>query len=205
VESQGAIILCGGASKRMGRDKALLPFGPHEVLLERVVRLLGEAVPCERIVCVAAVDQTLPPLADGVRIVRDSVRYQGPLAGLATGMAAIGEHADAVYLCGCDAPLLVPALVERLFELLGERQIAVPRIDDQLHPLAAVYRADVLSVAKSLLEHGERSLRALVERCDTRFVAAAELRDVDPDLATLVGCNTPDEYQAALVRCNQQT
>jgi molybdopterin-guanine dinucleotide biosynthesis protein A len=174
-------------------------------LLERVVRLLGEVVSRERIVCVAAADQTLPQLADGVRIVRDSVRYQGPLAGLATGMAAIGEHADAVFLCGCDAPLLVPALVERLFELLGERQIAVPRIDDQLHPLVAVYRADVLPVANSLLDHGERSLRALVERCDTRFVAAAELRDVDPDLATLIGCNTPDEYQAALARSNQRT
>jgi molybdopterin-guanine dinucleotide biosynthesis protein A len=205
VETHGAIILCGGASKRMGRDKALLPFGLHEVLLQRVVRLLGEVVPCKRIVCVAAADQTLPQLANGVQIVRDTALHQGPLAGLATGMAAIRERADAVYLCGCDAPLLVPALVERLFEQLGDRQIAVPRINDQLHPLAAVYRADVLSVANSLLDHGERSLRALVEWCDTRFVAAAELRDVDPDLATLVGCNTPDEYQAALVRCNQRT
>ena len=42
---RGAIILCGGASSRMGRDKAWLPFGPDEVMLQRVVRLVGEVVP----------------------------------------------------------------------------------------------------------------------------------------------------------------
>jgi len=52
----------------MGRDKATLPFGP-ELMLQRVVRLLGEAV--EEIVVVAAPSQELPPLPDSVHIVRD--------------------------------------------------------------------------------------------------------------------------------------
>src|SRR5262245_6298020 len=101
----------------MGRDKALLPFGPSEVLLQRVVRLVGEVVRDERIVCVAAAHQALPHLPDRVQVVRDTAQYQGPLAGLATGMAALEGRVEAAFVCGCDSPLVVPAVVARLFEL----------------------------------------------------------------------------------------
>src|SRR5687767_10615246 len=57
------IILCGGKSSRMGRPKALLPFGP-ELMLERVVRILSAVV--SPIVVVAAPEQDLPPLSDDV-------------------------------------------------------------------------------------------------------------------------------------------
>ncbi len=195
--SRGAIVLCGGASSRMGRDKALLPFGPHEVLLQRVVRLVGEVVPQEQIVCVAAAKQLLPPL-DSVEIVRDAARYQGPLAGLATGLASLGSRTDAVLLCGCDAPLLVPAFVERMFEFLAGHQIAVPYVGEQLHPLAAVYRSDLLPIAKTLLAAGERSLLSLADRCDTVRVAADQMRSVDPMLGSLANCNTELDYLQAL-------
>ena len=56
--TNAGIILCGGRSTRMGRDKATLPFGP-ELMLQRVVRLLGEAV--QRIVIVAATGTVVWP------------------------------------------------------------------------------------------------------------------------------------------------
>ncbi len=198
AHSRGAIILCGGASARLGRDKALLPFGPQEVLLQRVVRLAGEAVAPEQIMCVAAADQTLPRLSDAVEIVRDAEPHLGPLAGLATGLTAIKARADAVFACGCDAPLLAPSFVTRMFELLADHQIAVPHDDEHFHPLAAVYRSNVLPMAEVLLSAGERSLMSLFERCDTRPVPVDELRDVDPQLASLCACNTPGEYQRLL-------
>src|SRR3954470_12815150 len=80
----GAIILCGGKSSRMGRDKASLPFG-SETMLQRVVRLIGEVVPAETTVVVASATQELPPLPPRIRIVRDEQAYRGPLAGLAVG------------------------------------------------------------------------------------------------------------------------
>ena len=72
----------------MGRDKATLPFGPDETILPRVVRLVGEVVPFGRIVCAAAVDQSLPVLPAGVRIAVDRQSGRGPLAGLAAGLEA---------------------------------------------------------------------------------------------------------------------
>jgi len=179
----------------MGRDKALLPFGPDEVLLQRVVRLVGEVVPRERIVCVAAAEQSLPLLLGDVKIVRDLAPQQGPLAGLATGIDKLDGRAGAVFVCGCDAPLLVPAFVARMFELLAGHHVAAVHDGQRFHPLAAVYRTDILPIVQSLLAAGERSLLALVERVGTRRVETRELLELDPTLESLANCNTVDEYQ----------
>ena len=79
----GGIVLCGGKSTRMGAPKATLPFGP-ETMLQRVVRLLGTVV--SPIVVVAAREQVLPELPDGVIVTRDEREQQGPLEGLRAGL-----------------------------------------------------------------------------------------------------------------------
>src|SRR5262249_37795845 len=122
---KGALILCGGRSSRMGRDKATLPFG-SELMLQRVVRLLSRAVNVAHLVVIGAPKQVLPLLPDGIVVVRDTQEYRGPLQGLATGLSAVGNRFDAVYVTACDVPLLVPAFVERMFEMLGGYDIAVP-------------------------------------------------------------------------------
>ncbi len=196
--NQGAIILCGGASTRMGRDKASLPFGPLETMLQRVVRLVAEVVPHDGIVCVAAAGQELPTLPAGVEVVRDAEPHCGPLAGFAAGVAALQNRAEAVFACGCDVPLLVPAFVDRMFVSLGEHKIAAVFDGERFHPLSAVYRTDVRRTVEALLASGERSLVSLVEHCDTHRVPLGELRDVDPSLASLENCNTLVDYQRAL-------
>lgn len=196
----GAIILCGGRSSRMGRDKALLPFGATETLLQRVVRIVAEVVPAGEIVCVAAVDQELPVLPNGVRIARDTMPDQGPLAALTTGLAHLAGSHKPVFACGCDAPCLSPQFIVAMFEWLGDKQIAVPRVDGGVHPLPAVYRGDVLPIAEERLVAGERSLRALVSVCDARYIGVDELQSVDPSLASLESCNTLAEYQSLLAR-----
>jgi molybdopterin-guanine dinucleotide biosynthesis protein A len=182
----------------MGRDKALLSFGEKETLLERVARRVIEVVPAERIVCVAAQDQPLPLLPAEIQITRDPEPRRGPLAGLANGIVAIKNRADVVFACGCDAPLLVPAFVDRMFDLLGDHEIAVPCDGERSHPLAAVYRTDVLPVALSLLKAGERSLVSLLDRCNTRRVSVDALKDADPELTSLASCNTPADYRRLL-------
>src|SRR5216684_9392872 len=144
----GGIVLGGGQSKRMGRPKAWLPFA-GELMLSRVVRLLGDAV--NPVVVVAAPDQEVPPLPLDVPIVRDADKGRGPLQGLAAGLAALRGEADAAYLSSCDVPFLQPAFVRRLIDLLGEHAICVPRVGDYHHPLAAVYRLDVVDTVARLL------------------------------------------------------
>src|SRR5579871_868681 len=136
----GGIVLCGGQSKRMGRPKAWLPFA-GELMLPRVVRLLGEAV--RPVVVVAAPGQEVPPLPADVAVVRDEEKGRGPLQGLAAGLNALRGRAEAAYLSSCDVPFLRPAFVRRLVDLLGDHSICVPRVGEYHHPLAAVYRVEV--------------------------------------------------------------
>jgi molybdopterin-guanine dinucleotide biosynthesis protein A len=202
---KGAIILCGGKSSRMGRDKATLPFGP-ELMLQRVVRLTSGAVDLANIVVVAAADQSLPKLPAAVSVARDTREFRGPLEGLAIGLRAIADRAgstelvevDAVYATACDVPLLVPAFVEKMFELLDDFDIAVPFDGQYHHPLAAVYRPTVLAQIQKLLDAERMRPRFLFDEVRTREVPVDELRAVDPRLSTLENLNHQQDYLAAL-------
>ena len=101
ASKKGAIILCGGKSSRMGRDKATLPFGP-ELMLQRIVRLLSEEVDSSAIAVVSAKGQILPPLPPEIRVVCDENPGRGPLEGLAAGLKAMPDHVDAVYATSFD-------------------------------------------------------------------------------------------------------
>ena len=195
----GAIVVCGGRSQRMGRDKASLPFGPEEVMLQRVLRLLQNCAPPEKIAVVAAEGQALPTISPRVLVARDRQDGRGPLEGLAVGLAALGDRAEAVYATSCDVPLLVPEVVHLLCGLLDPScDIVVPRDDQYHHPLAAVYRTRILPEVEALLREDQLRPRALFARCRTLEVPTDTLRRVDPELSTLWNLNTPDDYAEAL-------
>jgi molybdenum cofactor guanylyltransferase len=194
---KGAIILCGGKSNRMGRDKATLRFGP-ELMLQRVVRLLGEVVEPKDIVVVSAPKQSLPELPAAVNVARDIHEFRGPLQGLATGLHDVADSLDAVYATACDVPLLVPDFIRRMFQLLGEYDVAVPFDGQHHHSLAAVYRPGVLLHIQALLDSDRLRPRLLFDLVQTREVPVDDLRDVDPQLATLRNLNQYDDYLAAL-------
>jgi molybdopterin-guanine dinucleotide biosynthesis protein A len=191
----GGIVLCGGQSTRMGRPKAWLPFA-GELMLQRVVRLLGTAV--RPVVVVAAPEQDVPPLPADVAIVRDDEKGRGPLQGLAAGLAALAGQVEAAYLSSCDVPFLQPAFVRRLIELMGDASICVPRVGAYHHPLAAVYRIGVADAVRRLLAENRLRPFFLFEAVATRIVEAQELVDLDPEFATLRNLNTPEDYESAL-------
>jgi molybdenum cofactor guanylyltransferase len=191
----GGIVLCGGQSRRMGASKAMLPFGP-EMMLQRVVRLLGQKV--QPLAVVAAPGQSLPSLPPDTLIVRDREQGRGPLEGLRAGLDALAPHADAAYATGCDAPLLNPNFVGVMIQQLGGYDIAVPVESQSYHPLAAVYRTSVVRLIEQLLDRQLRKPRLLFDLVPTQLVPVASLENVDPGLRTLVNLNSPEEYLSAL-------
>jgi molybdenum cofactor guanylyltransferase len=224
--STAGIILCGGRSSRMGRPKAWLPFG-SEFMLQRVVRILSDVVSPIAVVAAPGQDlppldltpqppslrgnggNSVPPslLGKGVRglgdsqssfIIRDEREGFGPLQGLAAGLQALQGHAEAAYLSSCDVPFLQPAFVRKMIELRGEHAICVPHVGGYHHPLAAVYRLDVLDTVNRLLAENRLRPVFLFEALPTRIVEAAELADVDPTFRSLRNLNTPEDYDAAL-------
>src|ERR1700687_5040452 len=191
----GGIVLCGGKSTRMGSPKALLAFG-SETMLQRVVRLLGSVV--SPIVVVAAREQSLPQLPENVAVTRDEREQRGPLEGLRAGLKALPNSVEVAYITSCDVPLLEPAFVERMVELLGDHDIAVMEIDGFPHPLSAVYRRSTLPHVEALLAQDRLRPVFLFEVVRTRRVQPAEMTSVDPELLTLRNLNTREDYLGAL-------
>lgn len=204
----GAIVLCGGQSRRMARDKAWLPFG-EEVLLQRTVRVVSQCVPVGNIVVVAGMEQQLPALPTEVRVVRDMAPNRGPLPALLAGLIDLPGDVETVFVTGCDAPLLSATVIDWLFWRLAMAPEAsapepvdamVPADDDRLHPLCAAYRRSChLGIAAAAMS-GVSSLHGLFEQglVRARRVTVDEMRRVDRELGALVSCNTPEEYEAAL-------
>jgi molybdopterin-guanine dinucleotide biosynthesis protein A len=179
----------------MGRPKAMLPFG-SETMLQRVVRLLGSVI--TPIVVVAGRSQAVPMLPGYARIARDERDERGPLEGLRAGLKALPPTAEAAYVTSCDVPLLVPAFVRHMIDLLGDHDIAVVEVNGLPHPLSAVYRRSLLPHVEALLAGNRLRPALLFDAVRTRRVTPAEVAALDPDLLTLRNVNTPEEYDEAL-------
>ena len=203
----GAIVLCGGDSRRMGQDKALMPFGA-ESMLQRTVRIVGKVVPPQNVVVVAGADQELPALPADTRIVRDGERSRGPLPALLLGLCTLPRLTDAAFVAGCDAPLLKSELVEWLLKRLAQLHdpaavspvdAIVPSERQCLHALCAAYRRTCRVAIAAAARIGEQSLQGVITSrlINAELVPVDALRSADPNLDSLVNCNTPQEYETA--------
>lgn len=199
VKHVAGIILAGGHSRRMGTDKAMLPFGP-ELLLQRIVRIVRQAA--SPVIVVAQQSRTLPTLPPEVVAVCDENPDRGPLEGAAAGLRVLQKsftRTQAAFITGCDAPLLTATYIEHIVGLLDTKHDAVVPVHDKIpQPLTGVYRTKILPIVDQLLTSNRLSLRDLLDRIPVHFVPAEELRQVDPDLLSLRNLNTPADYHAAL-------
>lgn len=182
-----AVVLAGGASRRMGRDKATLPFsdpdGTTTTLVERVVAAVGQR--CAPVFVVAAPGQPLPALE--ATVLRDEARGVGPLLATARGLHAAAEAGrEFAFVCAVDMPYLEPGLIDDLVGFAERLRVdVVLPWDGRDHYLAGVYRSDLAARADALVAAGERRMRSLVDSVDTqRVVLPLEQR-------ALTNVNTP--------------
>lgn len=188
---ESAILLAGGMSRRMGRDKARLPV-EGEPMAARVYRLLSEAFP--EVVVVTNRPEEFP--VPGARMVGDRHPGRGPLEGLASGLEAI-QGASAL-LVACDMPFLTRDLLSFLASQEADAEVIVPVSPRGPEPLLAVYSRRVLPVARELLERGERRMEGLMKAVPTWEIPPDQLLPHDPERRAFWNLNYPEEYRAAL-------
>jgi molybdopterin-guanine dinucleotide biosynthesis protein A len=184
------VILAGGLSRRMGRDKASLPAGDG-TLIEHLARRLAPVVD-ETIVAGGSVRPDLPD----VRLVPDRTEGLGPLAGIYAGLTA-ARH-PYVWVVAVDLPDVQPAIVTLLGAMSAGYDAVVPRIGGEPQGVCAVYDRALASRIDSLLAAGERRVKALLAASNVRYITPEELRAVDPELRSFRNINTPAEYEAWL-------
>lgn len=196
-QAVAGIVLCGGASRRMGRSKAALPFGP-ESLVERAVRQLAGVF--DPIVVAAAPSQILPDFDPRhVWIVRDPSPHQGPMHGLAAALAALTNAAEFAYLAAVDTPRFSSAWARLLTDRIGGSDAAAAIVDGRLQPFGSLYRvAAARKALDRLMFEGIGRLTTLLERLDTTRIGGAELAGVDPDGVLFRDLDRPEEYRRAL-------
>jgi molybdopterin-guanine dinucleotide biosynthesis protein A len=135
-----------------------------------------------------------PAVPAGVRVVHDAQAYEGPLAGVAAGLAA--THADIVVVVAGDMPAIVAGVLERLVAAVtaARADAAVLEVGDDRPPIPmAVRRSAAVTLATSLLADGQRRLRALPDGLHAATVPEREWRADDPGGASLLDVNTPSD------------
>ncbi len=189
--SVAGVVLAGGASRRMGRDKANIRVPGSDgapTMLEQVIGVLAQR--CEPVLVMAAQGQPLPAVQ--ARIVRDESRGLGPLPAAARGLRAAAEAgARFAFVSAVDMPLLAPELIDELTRMAVETgaEVVLPW-DGQDHYLAAIYRTDLADRADALVAAGRRSMRALVDSSDAQRIVTSDSRSLtnvnsDADLRAL--------------------
>ncbi|HEY2591130.1 MAG TPA: NTP transferase domain-containing protein [Steroidobacteraceae bacterium] len=186
-----ALVLAGGRSTRMQRDKAALAYAGR-TQLERAVELIEPFV--ERVYVSVRPDQIDDPLRARFAQIVDSGETAGPIAGI---LAAQSRHPEAAWLVlACDLPLLDAQTLEHLLaSRRPERQATAYRSshDGLPEPLCAIYEP---SSRGAVLDHV-----AAGYDCPRKFLIRADTALLDqPEPGALDNVNTPNEYGSALYR-----
>ena len=199
MSTTAAVVLAGGRSSRMGTAKAALEWH-GSTLLRRVVGLVSRGVDGP-VVVVRAAGQELPALPASVEVLDDPTDGAGPLQGIATGLLRLADRAEHAFVCSTDLPFLHPAFVRAVCRAGRDVDVALPVLDGHRQPLAASYRTALGERARALLAEGRPRPAYLLEGADVReldaatLLADAALARSDPDLLSVTGANTPEQYR----------
>lgn len=173
-------VLCGGASRRMGADKALIPV-VGVAMARRVADALVSAG-CATVVAVGGNPVELSHL--GLEFVVDEYPGEGPLGGVLTALS-LGSPAVVV---ACDLPNLGAVTLRGLIGALGSHDAAIARTD-QAEPLCAAWSMRAASLLRARFDAGERAMHRAIEGLDVAWVTVppAEMRNVNTpgDLGSL--------------------
>lgn len=198
------VILAGGQSRRMGRDKALMPLAGR-TLIERVMDALMPV--CDELLLITNTPDKYAQF--GLRMVPDAVPGTGSLGGLYSGLAAM--RGDCAIAVACDMPFLNTALLRYCVELSADADAVVPDLSEttqaigdkakakqlDLHPLHAVYRRTCLAPIEAQLQAGDLRMIGFLSKVRVRYVRRADLIRFDPDLHSFFNVNTPAEWAQA--------
>lgn len=183
------LVLAGGKSERMGRDKGLLVYydQPHRLWL---ADLLSEA--CERVfISIGHADDAMP--GDGRDYIADRADYagNGPIGALLSANAA--HPGQAWLVVSCDLPFFDRAAIGALLANRDGSKYATAffnPVNGQPEPLVTIYEPAFMDALPAWFAAGDRSMRRIMARSDTRLIR-------DFDQRWLVSADTPAGYEAA--------
>jgi molybdopterin-guanine dinucleotide biosynthesis protein A len=193
-------VLAGGGSTRLGRDKALVPFGGTPLLL-RIVSVLAD---CAGDVAVIAASQKYRELDQRLHIVEDRWPGEGPLGGIITALqntAAKRPSTKWNVVISCDMPFVSPEwlseMIRRAHSAAPEVQVVLPHSAHGPEPLCACYRTDAADALKNAFDGGVRRVTQALKQVRTEVLDESAWKRFDSAGRLFWNMNTPEDSAEA--------
>ncbi len=201
INEFGVVILVGGQSTRMGRDKAFLKIG-NKTFLQHVLQVVAP-ISSQTIVSINRDQEHLcvsPELADIFQIARDTKDRQGPLQGIADSLSTMSPNINYFYVLSCDLPYLTTEWLNQLkLEMQPGVDVVCTAISGITNPLLALYRKEVLLAAPELLANNcHRPIKLWADR------NIVQLTPEENQACVWMDVDTPQDYQKALHHFNPE-
>lgn len=185
------VVLAGGVSRRMGRNKAFLELAGRPLIAHVLDRLMEV---CAEVLIVANDEPLYAGL--GVRVVPDVFPGVGVLGGLHAGLQA--AQRDLILAVGCDMPFLNPALLRAFVAWAEGYDVVALRQGEQVETLHAAYRRTCLPTMEAVIRAGERRVISFFPFVQVRYVHSAEVKALEPGLRSFLNVNTPQEWEEVI-------
>ncbi|NEP41154.1 MAG: molybdenum cofactor guanylyltransferase, partial [Okeania sp. SIO2H7] len=158
-----ALILAGGKSSRMGKDKALIPW-QNIPMLKRVYQVASECT--EKVYIITPWPEKYQNILPTECKWLTETKTEGPLVAFTQGLAQI--NSDWILLLGCDLPLLNLDIIQtwatQLNQLSPEILALVPKTSQGWEPLCGFYRQQIKVELQKYIDQGDRSFQRLLTR-----------------------------------------
>ena len=189
IKGVAGVILAGGKSSRMGRNKALLPYN-GKPLIETVYRIMAELFDQVAIVTNSPDDYSFIPCLK----IPDIHVGMGSIAGIHAGLEWSPE--ERIFVAGCDMPFLEKELVRHLAALSVHESAVVPCTPGGYEPLHAIYSKRLLPLLEEALKSDRKRIIDLVTLMEAKVISAEDIAVVSPQFRSFINLNTPDDYNA---------
>jgi len=191
VETGGlsGVILAGGTSRRIGRDKSQLILD-GETLIARTVRTLSAL---SDDVVVTNTPESFSGLA--ARLTGDVIAGGGAVSGIHAGLAA-ARH-EFVLVVACDMPFLNVALLRHMASLASGHDAVLPHWQGEVEPLHAIYSRQCTAIIETILRRGGRRIIEFYPTIRVRYLEPEEITHFDPEGLSFFNINSLEDWERA--------
>ena len=194
------IVLAGGRSRRLGRDKALETIG-GQVLIRRVIDRLSQVTDGVSVVVADQAQAEGLPLDHRQQVVLDRYPGGGSLGGIFSGLEATSQEWGVVV--ACDMPFLNLDLIRRMLELREGADAVVPMLKGRLEPTHAVYSKVCWPFMEQLLRTNDLKISLFFDKVRVAYLPDADVVALDPEGLSFFNVNSPADLERALVLVEQ--
>lgn len=174
------IILCGGRSKRMGKDKGSLLLNDKPMVLhvlDTVKDIADEIILVLRDTSqIESYNSILNYNDMPLKLVTDKIKDEGPLVGILTGLSYI--NSDYAQILPCDSPFISKEFVLKMFELaeIDDFDAIVPLWNDgHIEPLHSLYKRSAIKTIERLISEEKRNVSSLIKNLNAKYVPVETL------------------------------